>query len=373
MKTQPRTSVIGIDFGACSLRAVQLHQTGNGWRIHHWVNIESEPDTAEPAPPDYEKELSLAFGPGTFTGQRTSLLLSPPQVNYQLMEVPEAVLKLPSSQMREALKIELDRHLPWPSNECETTAWPIGPSNGGRCSAMVTAMRTTDIQQRLDILETANLEAVRADIVPNAIIELCLGHAVSVGSSDASTIWGVLDIGFEGARLYLIHEDRTVYARSVSGGGREITKTLAEALKVEFAIAERYKRAFGIEQTDRGFRSVVGGLGQISEEALPGMLFAIVRPTLDAMAEEIERAYRFVLGKVPGSSPGPLWLLGGGARLNGLTTILGDRLGVPVAYPDPDRALVRQQSDGGSHPALTDANCPVLAGCVGLAMMGERG
>jgi type IV pilus assembly protein PilM len=363
--------MIGIDWGACSLRAVQLHQTASGWRIHHWVNIESEPETAEPPPPDYEKELHLAFGPGTFTGQQIGLLLSPPQVDLQLIDVPEAVLELPPAQMREALQIELDRHLPWPSNTCEIAAWPVGPASGGRCSAMVTATRTSEIQQRLDTLETAGLEALRADIVPNAIIELCPGRAASSTQETESTVWSVVDIGFEGARLYLAHDDRVVYARNISGGGRDITKTLSDALKVEFAVAERYKRVYGIEQTDRGFRSVTGGLAQISEESLPGVLFAIVRPTLDVMIKEIERAYRFALGKIPGSSPGPLWLVGGGARLKGLTAVLGNGLGVPVACPDPEHVLVPRPASG-NHPALTDANCPVLAGCIGLAMMGDR-
>jgi type IV pilus assembly protein PilM len=270
------------------------------------------------------------------------------------------------------LQIELQRHLPWPPNECEIAAWPTGPGNGGRRTAMVTATRTTEIQQRLDTLGKAGLDAVRADIMPNAIVELFLGSDTLPTSSEESTVWGTLDVGFDSARLYLAHQDCVVYARSVSGGGRDITMSMAEALKVEFAIAERYKRVYGIEQTDRGFRSVIGGIGQISEEALPGMLYAIIRPTLDAMTEEIERSYRFALGKIAGSSPGPLWVIGGGARLKGLTSILGDRLGVPVTFPNPDIAGSRQTPDG-NHPALSDVNRPVLAGCIGLALMEARG
>lgn len=371
LKTKPRTSVIGVDFGACSLRAVELRQTGRGWCIHHWVNIESEPESADPPLPHYETELRLAFGPGTFTGRKISLLLSPPHVDYELIEVPEAILDLPAAQMREALQVELDRHLPWPASACEIAAWTVGPTHGSRCSAMVSAARTKELQHRLDLLETADLEATRADILPNAIIELRSGYKASVSQESESKIWGVLDIGFEGARLYLVQNNCVIYARGVSGGGRDMTRTLADALKVEFAIAERYKRVYGIEQTQRGFRSVIGGLAQISEELLPGMLFAIVRPTLEAMVKEIERAYRFALGKIPGSSPGPLWLVGGGARLKGLPDVLCAGLGVPVTCPDVDGTLI-QKPVGGDQYALTDANFPVLAGCVGLAMMGER-
>jgi type IV pilus assembly protein PilM len=186
-------------------------------------------------------------------------------------------------------------------------------------------------------------------------------------------VCGVLDIGFQAARLYLIQRDRPVFARVVRGGGGELTETLAGALRVEFRIAEQYKRIYGVKQTDRGFRSVLGGLSQISERELPGVLYAILRTVFDAMAEEVERSYRFVLGRLQGASAGPLYLVGGGARLPGLTQILAERLGVPVSLPDPKTVVdTRRRRGEGEHPACTAHHFPVLAPCVGLAMLEER-
>src|SRR5262245_17171087 len=122
-----RTTVIGVDFGACSLRAVQLQKQGSQWKVHHWVNLETEPTTAQPVARDYASEIRMAFGPGTFSGGQTALVLSPPDVEYKLLEVPGPVLDKPPAELKAALQFELDRQMPWPAAESEVAAWPVQP------------------------------------------------------------------------------------------------------------------------------------------------------------------------------------------------------------------------------------------------------
>lgn len=366
--TRTRTSLIGVDIGTCSLRAAQLTHAGDGWRIHHWVNLPTEPTSPEPPKVDRQAEMQLAFGPGTFTGHRSALVLSPPHIEYKLLDVPAVLLDKPSAELRNALQFELDRQLPWPVAESELAAWSIKPDAKGKTGAMVVSARSASVEHQLGILERQQLECVRADIVPNALIAL-LG--ATLPSPETEPLWGVLDIGFHSARLYLMHAGRPVYARVLHGGGREVTQTLAEALRIDFCLAEQYKRIYGIRKSDRGFRSVVGGPAQISENELPDVLFGILRPTLEAMTKEIERSCRFALGQLPGVPTGPLYLIGGGAQLRGLTEALSGALGIPVLLPDAASALpaARARDGEAEHPACASAQFPALAACIGLAMM----
>lgn len=372
MLRRQSTSVIAIDRGRLSLRAVQLERTQERWRVHHWINLESEPSTASPPERDLSLDLRLAFGPGTFTGNQVAMLLSPPEIEYRLLDVPATVLNVPQDQLRGALQFELDRHLPWPTMECELAVWPGQPGAGGRVNAMVAAARNAHVQKHLDTLTAAELECQRADVVPSAMVQLC-GDEIGESAADRlKTVWGILDIGFNTSRLYLIYEGAPVYARVVRGSGRELTETLAGALHVEFAIAEQYKRIYGLTPSERGFRSVVGGLARISEEALPGVLYSILRPVLEAMADELEKSFRFVLGRMSRSVAGRLYLVGGGARLKGLSELLSNRLGVSVGAPDPARVLPLESHTAQPHPMCSAALFPVLAPCVGLAMMGDH-
>jgi len=364
--TRTKTSVVGIEFGACSLRAVQLRKTGNRWNIHHWLNMEHEPVDAKVPVLDYESELKLAFGPGTFSGYRTALALSPPEVEYRLLEVPAAVLEKSNGDLRDAIRFELNRQLPWPADESEFAAWPVQSGSTSSANTMIAAIQRTHIQRYLDILDTRQIECILADVVPNAIIQLVRqsGHNLS------HKLWAILDIGFSASRLYLIYEDVPVYARVVGGGGFEFTEILSKALHVEFRIAEQYKCIYGIKQTDRGFRSMAGGLARIHEEDLPGVLYAILRNKLNNMVGEIEKSYRFATGRVANAQTGFLYVIGGGARLKGLPEVLGKQLNLKVQLPDPEKCIDTQGSSSrhSIHPACLPSNFPVLATCIGLAM-----
>jgi Tfp pilus assembly PilM family ATPase len=84
--------------------------------------------------------------------------------------------------------------------------------------------------------------------------------------------------------------------------------------------------------------------------------------------DEIEKSYRFALGRLPSSSAGPLYLIGGGARLKGLAEVLSQRLGVAAKTPAPPSLSDPQGAGGGPHPACSSIQFPALAGCVGLAL-----
>jgi type IV pilus assembly protein PilM len=388
--TRNRTSPIAVDFGACSLRGAQLIRKAGGWHVYHWFNVETDPVSADPPRMDYGAHLKMAMGPGAFAGRRVAFTLAPPDLEYRLIDLPSALLTRKAAELKEALQFELDRQLPWPAKDTEMAAWPVGAANGPYTSTMVAAVRTSAIQATLDLLQDQDLECVLADVTPNAIIRL---HEQAPGRPGAAgrraeaaadnVVWGALDIGFRACRLYLMHNGRPVFARVLRGGGRELTELLARGLHVEFAVAEQYKRLYGIQRTDRGLRSVVGGLGRISEEALPGMLYAVLARTLETLVVEIEKSYRFVLDRTPSAVTGGLYLLGGGARLKGLAEILGQRLGIEVRLPDPAAVIRNAKSsdavsgpDGsgpadGLHPACAPVHFPALAVCMGLAMREE--
>lgn len=370
--TRTTTSAVAVELGACSVRGIQLQKCAGEWRIHHWLNFESEPATAQHPEPDYRSVIRNAFGPGTFSGRSARLVLSPPDVEYRLLEVPATVLDRSQAEIRTALQFELDRQMPWPVADSEIAAWAVQAGATSSANAMVVASRSSAVKKYLDILESEGVECVHADILPNAMTALRLAG----GEAEAPrTVWGILDLGFRACRLYLLHESRLVYARVLRGGGRELTETLARAMHVEFRIAEQYKRIYGLRQTDRGFRSLVGGMSRISEDALPSVLYAILRPALETLAGEIERSCRFVLGRLAGAAVSQICLLGAGARLQGLPEILSARVGVPFAMPELPPALARlaHRADGTEHPACSRTHLPALAHCIGMAVEEGQG
>ena len=370
--SKARASGIGMDFGACSLRAVQLDRIGDHWHVRHWINIETPMGMPGAAPPHSREEIALAFGPGTFVGRRSSGALSPPDVEYQLLEVPPIMLEQSVDRLRTALRIEIDRQMPWPMEEAEVAVWPTRDDASCKVPIVVVAARRQAVQNRLDLLDSQRIVCERVDVVPFAMISL-LQAASETKTHPGDQVWGILDLGHTSSRLYIVHGDRPIYTRVLLGGGMEWTETIAKTLHIDAAVAEKYKRAYGIRPTDRGFGSLVGRLAVISENELPSVFYAILRPVLDNLATEIERSYRYAMGQFPGSQAGPLYLIGGGARLGGLTNYLNGHLGVPIRMPDagPRFMDVESEGPGTAHSLHLPLNFCVLAPCVGLAIKEE--
>lgn len=362
-----KTSLVAVDFGSCSLRAVQLRKHNGGWGLAHWVNLEHELTAPDPTPPHGPGELHAVFGPGTFLGADTAMAMSPPDVEYQILDVPAVVLQQPAEQLRSALELALNQQMSWPAAEAEIAAWSIKPATSGKTSVIVAAARRSVLNERLDRLGSQRLLCRRADIAPNAFIHLL---AKSTDHADTS-VWGVLDLGFHSSRLYLMQGDRPVYARVLRQGGKELTETLVGSLHLDFATAERYKRTFGIRKTaGRGFRSGLGGLANISQEQMPGVLYAILAPAIEALAHDIERSYQFVLTQFADCSAGTLYLVGGGARLTGLIEALGPHLGVSIRLPEAGALITccPDWREDPRHPALKPEQFCVLASCIGLTL-----
>src|SRR5262249_45369226 len=150
--------------------------------------------------------------------------------------------------------------MPWPAAELEMAAWSVESNGNAGGNAMVVGAKSSNVQQLVDILTDQNLECVRADVVPSAMVRVCTQRGAD---TDGAAVWGVLDIGFRSCRLYMMHKSRVIYARVLRGGGRDLTEALARELHVEFRIAEQYKRIYGIKQTERGVRSLTSGLARI--------------------------------------------------------------------------------------------------------------
>ncbi len=366
--TRSRLTATAMDFGACSLRAVQLRNDHGQWRVHHWLNHEVDPPGIDPDPIPYTALLKRAYGLGGFAHHRTRLLIGPPDVEYKMLELPRAILRQSSEELGSSLEYELSGQTAWELSESELATWPIQAEGATRSSAMIVCAKRAGIIERLDAMNQLGLECLSAEILPTAAAWLARG--ISSSTAEETPLWGMLDLGFRGNRLYLIHGDRPIYARNLQAGGRQLTERLAAALHMDFQTAEQYKRIYGIRQTRRGFRSVIGGISRLSEQALPGVLYAILRDTLETLIEDIERSCRFALGKVDSSTVGPILLVGGGSRLKGLAELLSDKLGIGVYPPNADFFtrcgfhFDAEPEDGTSEGETLS----VLAPCVGLAM-----
>ena len=359
-----RRSMVAVDRGSCSLRAVQLAFGDGTPAVVHWLNTEGHPQAV--AAGGQAADLAGSAVPGEMAGidqfetGRAGLLIGSSDVEYCLLTVPPAVWSQDPATLADAIRWEVGRRLSHPIDEAELSAWPLPAAMGGGSNAMAVAAQRPGIVAAVESLGAERMECEWVEPAAPALVRACRASALC----EHDEIWGVLDLGHSAHRLYLAVETTPVFARSVRGSGQGWTQLIAKELRVEHALAERYKRKCGIALDARGSRHSPGSMERLDEAALPGVLLSILRTPLTDLLSDVERAFRFVMEQYPRRQAGALVMVGGGARMPGLSEWLTRELGVKAALAGSNGVL----KVTASHPLSRPDIYSVMAGCVGLAM-----
>ena len=363
---RPRKSMVAVDGGTGGVRAVQLVLDGGRVRVAHWVDVDTYAASGAAAAgsasgDDGGAALARALDAviEQFGTHRIGLVTAPGNVEYCLLEVPPMLWSRGEKDVTEAIRWEVGQQLRWSVEEAELAAWPLPVAMKNGANAVAVAARRTGIASVVEAIETRHIECEHVEPAANALIRACRA------SLDAAPepIWAVLDLGCSGSRLYVAVDDVPVYSREIRGSGREWTRLIARELRIPEGLAEQYKRRYGIGSAERGCRSA-GGLERLSEAALPGVLLSVLKRSLQELAADVERAYRFVMEQYPQRQVRGLVLAGGGSRMPGLSAWIGEALGIHVAQARADNVL----DVSSSHPLGRPAMYALMAGCVGLAL-----
>jgi len=356
-------SAIAVDLGAVSLHAVQLERRGGRVAIRHWVNQGMPLD--QPSQADASKDGAMPRLAGAqlvsrelFRGRDVVTTLGPPDIEVRSLQVPAKLLQLDGQHLAQAVRHEVARHVDFDLKAAEVGAWALPSGHTDGPNVLVAVAQRSSLDPLLAWVEAQSCYCSRIDVAPLAVLRGC---ARMTESAEADQLWAVLDIGFRASRLYVGLGETPVYVRHLADGGDSMTRRIAAELDVELAMAERYKRHYGICGEAEGYRPLLRAGEPADEKRMASILHGVLAPILRRMASEIEKSFRYAMDLYPRTPVSGLVLAGGGANLKGLRQILGDKLGIAVRCPSPD-GLADKHAE---HPALAGNVLPGMVTCIG--------
>ncbi len=325
---------IGMDCGAARFRGVELIRQGRTWLVDRMVGREREASAGETrTAPFAPGELSDCLDGGGFRGRNTWLGLATPELEYTALELPEAMVSKGGEELNRAAGFEIQRLLTGDRGAVETRFWTLPATRVPGPNAFGVAVSRSLIDAILDAARQGGAECIGVDAQAHALCRL--GTALRGGWNDC--VWGVLDLGHRQTRLVLCVDEIPVLVRAAGGGGAAWTERIAGSLSVSLKAAEVLKREHGLSiaqdrpenpSATKETSEQAGGKPLGSE--LGPLLRGVLRNDLNEMAAEIKRSYEYVLSCYPARRAADLILVGGGARLPGLSDLLGGLLGIPV-------------------------------------------
>ena len=258
-------------------------------------------------------------------GRSVVTALNPPEVEFHVIEVPQAALS-ETSNAQQVIHWEIGRLAPAGSQDSvETRYWMLPPRSGGSHSTAIgVAAPTAHVIRLIDMIRSAGLRCTRVETAATALYRF--GKCLRSWSKDE--LWGVLDLGARQSRLILATSAAPILIRHAGPGGQSWTERVADSLRISSSAAETQKRSHGIASSPRREAGSVQPSDQSDEVA--SLLLGALRSELNQMSAEIKRSYEYVLGSYPSYRAGDLILVGGGAGLPNLADFFSGVLGIPV-------------------------------------------
>ena len=336
-------SLIGLDIGSSSVKAVELKKSKSGYEL---VSFGLEPlaqDTVVDgaimdAPSVAERIVSI------FDGQNIKTKDVATSVSGHSVIVKRVTMPLMSEEeLYDRVQAEASQHIPFDIADVNLSHQLLEATEN-QMDVLLVAVKKDKILNHTNVLAQAGKTPMVVDIDAFA-----LQNSFETNfDPDPSQVVALLNIGASVMNINIVRGLTPLFTRDVSVGGNQYTDALQKELDLSFDDAEKLKMG--------------GSLPGISEEQRT----AILRSVSDILILEIQKTFDFFRATASGENIRKIYVAGGTARVPGLIDLLKEEFGMPVEelYPFRKVAINPSRHDEAHLRELA----PRLAIAMGLAL-----
>ncbi len=325
---------IGVDLGARHIQAAQVRE-GRLQGAACWPR--GAPGAA--LTPTDNREIARSVAQGPFDGRTLVVSVPGSQVMTGVLELPPRSSGAPIEQLARA---ELARRHGLPADSVEVACWdlPSPARAANRTYVMAVGGRRDYLNGLVDGFESAGFRVRALDVRALAVSRACRRFLLESEGTGA-----ILDVDWTACELVLLQRGMVVYHRQLASCGlRELVGRLAAQFGEPEDAAEARLRRLGV-----ACAAVAPKAGASAAGEPPSAL-------LDALVAEMRVSLSYLLSQYPDSPLHRLLLIGGGAALPGLDSLLAGRLELDVRVVRPSDLADGTPEDGTRlEPALVAA------------------
>ncbi|WP_440455222.1 pilus assembly protein PilM [Psychrobacter sp. ASPA161_9] len=246
---------------------------------------------------------------------------------------------------REAqIRLDADQYIPYPLEEVNLDFEVLGPSlvDENLVQVLLAASRSENVDQRVDALTFGGLKTKIMDIESHAI-ERAFG-LMADNLPNMPELVALVDIGHNQTTLYIAKNGEFVYSREQLFGGLQLTEAIQNRYGLSFEEATVNKR----------------------ERALPDDYYPeILTPFIESTIQQITRSLQFYFSSSQYNSIDHVVLAGGSSSIPGLSSMVQQKLGVPVTVANP---FINMTIDPYIDNEQLETDVPSLLAACGLAL-----
>ena len=343
-----KTSMVGVDIGSSSVKAVELQGKGADLQLLSLGFETLQPDSVVDGQIMELNAVSNAIA-SIFNEQKIKTTRVAAGVNGHSVIVKNIVLpQMSEGELQESFAWHAEEHIPFDISDVNLD-YHVMDRSSDAIHVLMAACKRDKVANLKQAIQLAGKQPSVIDVDAFAL-QNC--YELNYDPKPGQVV-ALLNIGASTTNINILNGVRSVFTRDATFGGNQYTSLLQKELGLTFDQAESVKRG-----------------RPMPEGSEPRDVAAILDTVSDILALEIQKTMDFYRATVEDSQSavGRILVSGGGSKLTGLVAFLAKRFEVPVEMFDPFRKI--RVDSRGFDPEYMREIVPEMAIAVGLALRG---
>jgi len=335
---------IALDIGSTFIKLVQLKGSNKNYQLIKFGMV--------PLPPEVIVEGAVMDAGRVVEAIRELLVSQKVTTKEVVISVSGSsviikrvsVADMTDEELSESIKWEAEQYIPFSIDDVNVDFQKLGAGAvEGQADVLLVAVKKDKINDYVNLVKEAGLEPVVMDVDAFALANMYeLNYAIEEGTT------ALLNIGASVMNINILKDGISIFTRDITVGGNRYTEALQRDFGLTYEDAEKVKRGEEVEGADRE------------------QLVAVMSSVTDDIVAETQRSFEFFRSTTGSDKVSRVLVSGGCARIGNFTSVLSERLEIPVEVADP---LKKVKIDPKRFESTVIAEAaPMCAVAVGLAI-----
>ncbi len=343
--------VLGLDISSTAVKLLELSRSGG----RSGARFRVERYAVEVLPPDAVVEKNIADVDAVGEAIRNVVRRSGSRAKQAAVAVSGSavitkIITMPASitdrEMENQIQLEADQYIPYPLEEVNIDFEVFGPNekNPEMVDVLLAASRSENVENRVSALEIAGLTPAVVDVEAYAMENAFSLISEQLPDFGVDQTIAIVDIGATNTALNVLHNNKIIYTREQSFGGKQLT--------------EEIQRRYGLSQEEAGMAKRQGGLPD-------NYMSEVLEPFKEALAQQVSRSLQFFFSSSAHNSVDHIVLAGGCASIPAIDELVEEKVGTPTIIANP---FTNMSVSSSVKPQSLSNDAPSLMIACGLAL-----
>ncbi len=335
---------IALDIGSTFIKLVKLKGSNKNYQLQKFGMVSLPPEViVEGAVMDAGRVVEAIrqlLAEQKVTTKEAVISVSGSSVIIKRVSVAD----MTDEELAESIRWEAEQYIPFSIDDVNVDFQKLGPGGAaGQADVLLVAVKKDKINDYVNLVKEAGLEPVVMDVDAFALANMYeLNYEMEPG------ITALLNIGASVMNINILKDGASIFTRDISVGGNRYTEALQRDFGLTYEDAERVKRGETVEGADA--------------EQIAGVMSSVT----DDIVTETQRSFEFFRSTTGSDRVSRVLVSGGCARIGNFTSVLSERLEIPVEVVNPFKNI--KVDTKRFDPALLAESAPLSAVAVGLAI-----